>query len=366
MDKNDFNTVKGIGIFMVVFGHVCSNFPSLVGFFYLFHLSLFFFVSGYLWNEEKYGDNPWQNFAARIKNTWERYFFAAATFVLLHNWFIDIGVLVNVERHTKDQMVISLITSSMLNCTEIMASAMWFIPLVVISSTVFSAFVMLGRKIEGKFSNRNCKYLLIAVLSVLSGILGHYTTSRGWGFHYNMQVTFLVIPIYAAAYFLRNAISDIKRCLKWYLALPLCVLLVYGMRNFNWVVELGRYQVCESLWIFCLVSFSGIYVSLYVAKLIGKVKYLSSYFRYIGTYSFEIMAWHLLVVKLVDVCYAKIIGETNVQVYGVFTNAYASKLWFMYLILGTLIPATGAHFMYGLKRRVETKRASAIGKDVAI
>ena len=74
----------------------------------------------------------------------------------------------------------------------------------------------------------------------------------------------------------------------------------------------------------------------------------------------------MLVVKLVDVCYAKIIGETNVQVYGVFTNAYASKLWFIYLILGTLIPATGAHFMYGLKRRVETKRASAIGKDVVI
>ena len=145
---------------------------------------------------------------------------------------------------------------------------------------------------------------------------------------------------------MKKELPDIAGGMKWFLAIPLCFLLVYGMREYNWEVVLSNYQACDNIWTFYLVSFAGIYVSLYVAKLINKVKYLRSYFIFIGKHSFEIMAWHLLVVKLVDVCYARMIGETNVQIYGAFTNAYASTLWPVYLILGTLIPAACADFVH--------------------
>ena len=42
--------VKGIGIALIVLGHIDN---AAVNFIYLFHVSLFFIVSGYLFNPEK-------------------------------------------------------------------------------------------------------------------------------------------------------------------------------------------------------------------------------------------------------------------------------------------------------------------------
>ena len=47
-----WDIIKGLGIIMIVFGH--TGFPG-GGFVYLFHLELFFLVTGYLYNEKKMG-----------------------------------------------------------------------------------------------------------------------------------------------------------------------------------------------------------------------------------------------------------------------------------------------------------------------
>ena len=49
-NKTYWNIVKGIGILCIVIGH--TGIPLLY-YVYLFHLAIFFFVSGYLYKEEK-------------------------------------------------------------------------------------------------------------------------------------------------------------------------------------------------------------------------------------------------------------------------------------------------------------------------
>ena len=49
VDREYWNIVKGIGIILVVVGHLYWDFTQFI---YLFHLPLFFFVSGYLYNEK--------------------------------------------------------------------------------------------------------------------------------------------------------------------------------------------------------------------------------------------------------------------------------------------------------------------------
>lgn len=61
-----WDIVKGIGIIAIVLGHSCY---FAVGFVYLFHLALFFFVSGYLYSEKKYGDAPFAFFGNRFAGT---------------------------------------------------------------------------------------------------------------------------------------------------------------------------------------------------------------------------------------------------------------------------------------------------------
>ena len=65
-----WNIIKGIGILCIVIGH---SWKLLSGFVYLFHLAIFFFVGGYLYNDEKYSEDPYLYFANKLKNNWKKY-----------------------------------------------------------------------------------------------------------------------------------------------------------------------------------------------------------------------------------------------------------------------------------------------------
>ena len=73
-------------------GHYCDR-AGHTGYFagafvYLFHLALFFFITGYFYNETKYGDTPFLYFGSRLAGAWPRYMFYTLFFVLLHNFFV--------------------------------------------------------------------------------------------------------------------------------------------------------------------------------------------------------------------------------------------------------------------------------------
>ncbi|SFK80312.1 Fucose 4-O-acetylase [Porphyromonadaceae bacterium KH3CP3RA] len=55
MRKNYIDILKGIGIFFVVLGHV-TRIPELRVFIWNFHMPLFFLISGFLYNPDKYPD----------------------------------------------------------------------------------------------------------------------------------------------------------------------------------------------------------------------------------------------------------------------------------------------------------------------
>lgn len=50
---HDIDIAKGIGIFLVVFGHTCRN-AEVQSYIYFFHMPLFFIVSGFFFNPKKY------------------------------------------------------------------------------------------------------------------------------------------------------------------------------------------------------------------------------------------------------------------------------------------------------------------------
>lgn len=337
--RDYWDIMKGIGIVCVVFGHSCTNFANAISFVYLFHLVVFFFVSGYLWSEEKYGDKPWLNFAARVKSNYMRYVTASVVIVLLHNYFISVGMLVDQPVYSVDNMMIAILTSLIMNCTELFSSSMWFVPLLILGSTFFAEVVAVSRKISEKLRHTNgVKYVMIICLSVLSGYLGVYATTRNWGFNYNIQIALLIVPIYAIAYFAKILThGSVESYAKWYIALPLGIGLWFGMERFGWQVDLGMNRIGEPL-LFYGISIVGIYFCLGLASLIMKIGFARKGMALIGRYSFEIMAYHLLIVKLVDVIYAMLIGEENPAVYGVFTNAYAVQLWWVYLLLSIILP----------------------------
>ncbi len=80
MRKNYIDVLKGIGIFFVVFGHV-TRLTDLHTFVWNFHMPLFFVISGFLNNSDKYPD--YKNFViSKIKSIYIPYvLFFLATFL---------------------------------------------------------------------------------------------------------------------------------------------------------------------------------------------------------------------------------------------------------------------------------------------
>lgn len=339
-----WNVVKGIGILSIVLGHTCWFAKQYV---YLYHLALFFFVAGYFYSENKYGDAPFLYIASRLHNLWPRFVLFVSTFVLLHNLFVDAGLIINIAKYTLRDVVTNMLNSLLLSCSETMGGALWFVPVIIFSGALFAGTVSAGRAVSRLLSKNNfVKYLIIILSGCVIGVLGIVLNQKLIFLGYHIHTAFIVVPLFTGAYFIRIGCRDLSSLLKWYVAIPVALGLWYCVKHLGWHVALSDEEIIGPLRFF-VVSFSGIYLCLYLAKLIQRIPFLRNYFRLIGMYSFEIMACHFLTTKLIDLIYAAIIGETDRLVYGAFVSAYSKECWLIYAIIGTLLPALVAH---GVKR----------------
>lgn len=97
MKSNDrditLDIMKGICIILVVLGHTYT--PYISNFIYLFHVAVFFMISGVCFNEKylESANNFFVLLKKRIVNLWLPYVCYNFVFLLLQNFFIKIGFL---------------------------------------------------------------------------------------------------------------------------------------------------------------------------------------------------------------------------------------------------------------------------------
>lgn len=351
-NKKYWNIVKGIGIFSIVVGH---SWKLLVPFVYMFHLVIFFFLGGYFYNEEKYGDNPYKYFVSKLKTNWTKYIIYSLFFILLHNILLKYGLIINVDSYHVSDFVSSIINSLLFFGTETLSGALWFVPVYIFASTLFGVIVYFSKKKISTF--QELKYLtvdlLIGILSIICGIIGVYLIIRNKYLMLHVQTSFLVVPFYALGYYLKKHIKDLNKILKIIpFIISLIVLLLITYKT-NYRINLTD-NVIGNFVIFYFISFVGIYFCLYISKFVLKILILKKYFNLLGTYSFEIMAFHFFVIKIIDVIYSlpKILnGTITSSLYGIFPYAY-ENLWPYYILFGTLIPAL---FFYFFDKKIDCK-----------
>ena len=143
-----WNIIKGIGILCIVIGH---SWKLLSGFVYLFHLAIFFFVGGYLYNDEKYSEDPYLYFANKLKNNWKKYVLFEIILILLHNLFIKMGILLNSDYYDFDQTVISAISTLLFFGSETLGGALWFVPVYVIASAIFGSIISFAKSVSKNY-----------------------------------------------------------------------------------------------------------------------------------------------------------------------------------------------------------------------
>ena len=343
-----WDIVKGIGILSIVIGH-STSIIMLHNFVYTFHLVIFYFIAIYFYNENKYGEKPFDYFAHRLKSVWGKYVFCSTIIILLHNFFLKYNFYTNMKYYTNvTEYIIRIINAIILKGSEHFLGALWFVPTLVIASSIFAGIVYISRKINNILKeNENeetIKYIFIIILSVFIGIIGIVLNTYGIGLAYEMHTVCLIMPICSLAYFFRilvDKFNKFEKINKWYIALILAILsimFIYLVVVKNGIViDLAQEKIING-YMFYIVSIVGIIFCLSISKIIELIPIINKWFIVLGKNSFYIMAFHFVCIKLVDVIYARIINETNPTIIGHWVSTYSEKLWIIYVIVGTVLP----------------------------
>lgn len=341
-----WDIIKGLGIICIVIGH---SYGVLGKFVYLFHLAIFFFVGGYLYNSKKYEEHPKLFFHNRIVSNWKRYALFTIGLVLLHNLFLKTGMLINSGYYDYTQTVNAILGTLLFDNLETLGGALWFIPVYIFSTIIYGSIVSCGKYISKMyFHDRACiKYLIIATFGVILGFLGLYANINGINLRYNFHISLLVTPFFIGGYFLKNLIQNKNQFFNLIGLIISLIILVTLAYTFNVTIDLSCNKI-GNVYAFYPISFIGIYFCLCLGNLVLKVRYLNKYLATGGRYSMEIMACHFVVFKIFDYTIAHIMNINDPNVYGIFPCAF-SQFWYLYILLGINVPILTFVFINKLK-----------------
>lgn len=311
--------LKGIAIIAVVLGHAESPFKKFI---YLFQIALFFFVSGYLY-KEIYTEKPWILIKKRLKSLYIPFLKWTLFFIVIHNLLYYLNIYKDKIIYNKDYIINALKWLIKFNSTELMLAGFWFLKTLFLVSIIFG---ILNYIIFKLFKN-NYKIVQMMVV-ILIFIIGSIFLYYGGNINSkNIIRVSYALPIFYIGYLFKQYEDKITMRLVY--AFISAIVLYFLSKK-------GSIDMANGIFVnpifYISSSILGIYLSVYVAKLIKKNKVI----EYIGENTIVILALHFISFKLVDFIYIKYmdIPMGNLSVFPVLNR----ELWLPYSIVGIFIP----------------------------
>ncbi len=339
-----YDIIKALGIIAIVLGH-CHPAPKLILFVYTFHLAVFFFCAGLQFRDEKYAEAPFLLIQNRIRSMWPSYFWYMTFFTLTANFCYRFNLLPYGNESGFGPLFSRVVNNFFFQGAEILGGAMWFVPMLLAGVIFFGGILWFSAAFAGRY-----RKIFAAFLCIVSGAFGVLACIKEWRFLHNAHVSFLLIPVLFAGYLISLYRIDIKKLLFWPFAVGSLGVLLYFVLEKDFYIELSRGRI-GSVWWFYPITFCGIYFVAYLAKVFSKIPYLSRAMAFFGRYSFDIMALHFLVIKMIDLIYTSLNGGTAEQC-ALFPRSYP-QLWPIYLLSSLIFPPLiriGVSKLYGITK----------------
>lgn len=332
-DYTYWNTVKGLGIIAIVVGHTGSPFTPYM---YMYHLALFFFISGFLY-KQKYSADPFNYFTTRLRRLWWPMTKYGIVFVLLHNIFLKIGVYSSVDKvdlvapiqpYSMVEIMLKIKSTILMQTMEQMGCAMWFVQSLLVAMVLFCCIQKLSAWGQGGKAE-----VITVSLVLICGIVGVVLLKKKVALDYFAEVGLLVIPIIYCGYVTHRLWEKIP--FKWYLALAAAI---YMIGVYQWTgkhVNLSIKEIIGSTF-FYTVSVAGIYLNLYLARTVKRSHLLRDGIARLGENSFHIMALHFLSFKIMSAVYIVIYDK---PIYWIAKFPIIDTAWWIpYTVCGLVIP----------------------------
>lgn len=286
--RNEFiDNLKGLAILFMVIGH--SGCPELMFYYiYLFHMPLFFFISGYLF-KDNYIDTPLKFVARKLKSCYIPFVKYSLFFLLIHELLVPLGFT---EHYTLSNYVRQLFLIVSFSGTEVFLGPYWFLIYLFFASVIFIAFTMVAQWIFTRYVTdiRTRTYASMSAVIVLSALCIIVIDV------FNLHIPKLTIATFMAViYHGFGHIWKVTNKNVHILTAVVCLGLLLFVVVF---LPMCRYDgmhvaTTRDFFLYSLLSFVGIAG---IWGLVNKVtnKYLTKILSFLGKNSMGIMTFHFL------------------------------------------------------------------------
>lgn len=318
--------LKGIGIVLMVIGH--SGIAETVShWIYMFHMPLFFFASGFLFND-KYLSAPISFFKKRIKGLYFPFLKWVLIFVLLHNVFTFVHI--NADYLTVFELKSQILDAFIFKYKESLVGGFWFLRELFCASIISLSALWLVDRIKKRFILPERKATLILGTFILIVLICAYVVSIS-------PLHILTVSLLGSCYFLTGTL--VKR-LQFELS-PLSGFLIIAFSiGLSLILNIDMSMLVATgnrLFIDFPVALACI---LAVFSLIKLIKWrFSNWLDYIGQHTMEILTFHFLCFKSVSLLIILLYGlEIDLLSSHPVIKDSPAWAWVLYTISGIVLP----------------------------
>lgn len=336
MTRNStIDIAKGIGIILVVLGHTDFVWKNFI---YQFHLPLFFFLSGYVFNINKLTSFK-KFFLKKIKALYLPFVVFETFFLLFHNFFVNIGFYNGLSNVTLFLSVNDTIKCFFKILTmgygEQLAGPLWFLISTLEINLIFSVLAKISEREEKGFP-----YILV-VITIILYFCGCYVDLP------RMLSQSLIGMFFYCGGFIYKKYEDKINYKKIYF---ICSFIILFFCSFFNTVDISKLEIANKF-LLMISGFAGVYFILFISE---KCKFLKNKFMlYCGQNTIYILALHCFVFKIVMYIEILIYDESK-DYLGLFPVYQKNQFW------GIIICFCGVIFPVILKRIIDFIRERVI------
>ena len=347
---NSVSFAKGVGIMLMVLGHTFfSDYGYAV--IYMFHMPLFFFLSGYCFRSSHLAD--FRNYAKkRISRIYVPFVKWGLFFLLLHNLFFHLNIyndiygfegevsqLYGVSDYLKKAFLIFFCLSG----NEQLLGGYWFLHTMFFASFIFYGLLKLKMPIVGGLIA-----LLLSVLLYFKGIpvVNIYCGAK----------EFFAVSCMMAGYLYKSySIDKFVDKYNTYVLLVCALLLVLG--SLYWQGEMLDMKYTHTIPYF-ISAIAGSILVMKISKLsVDKTRRLANCISFIGNKTIEILTWHFLcfkIVSLIAIAYDGLPIE-HLAEFPIMRPYNIQGWWICYFVIGVAVPVIGAIYTDKLTTFISSK-----------
>ena len=152
-----------------------------------------------------------------------------------------------------------------------------------------------------------------------------------------VQAALLVVPVYLIAWLMQQFFSNFRHYTVWYGCLISALLLHLTNTKLHIFIDLASMHIPGVL--FYPISIIGIYFVLSLSDLSERIRPLAKVLAFLGRHSFDIMAIHFTLFKLIDFAYARFILKEIPETLSNFPVSFRYEMGPFYILIGLFLPA---------------------------